>query len=46
MTPNEQAMIDYFANGIIPASDILWWIAIVAIGAIALWQARVFISKF
>lgn len=39
-------MVDYFAGGIIPASDILWWVVILAVSAYALYQARTFISKF
>lgn len=46
MTPNEQALADYFAGGIIPGSDILWWATILIVAAVALWQARIFISKF
>jgi hypothetical protein len=43
---NAQVMVDYFANGFIPNSDILYMVVIVAVAAIALWQARVFVAKF
>lgn len=42
-----QAAYDaYFASGIIPASDIAYIIAIFVVGALALWSARTFVSKF
>jgi hypothetical protein len=39
-------MVSFFENGIVPASEIMWMVVILIIGAIALWQARVFVHKF
>jgi hypothetical protein len=43
---NADVMASYFSNGYIPASDIMYMVVIVAVAAIALWQARVFVAKF
>jgi hypothetical protein len=43
---NAEVMVSYFQNGFIPNSDILYMVVIVAVAAIALWQARVFVAKF
>lgn len=42
----QAAYTAYFADGIIPGSGIAYAIAIILIAAIALWQARNFVSKF
>lgn len=36
----------YFAEGIIPGSAVVYAIVILVVAAIALWQARAFVSKF
>lgn len=43
---NADVMVNYFHGGFIPGSDILYMVVIVAVAAIALWQARVFVAKF
>ncbi|MDG6244944.1 MAG: hypothetical protein QCH31_11255 [Methanolobus sp.] len=36
----------YWANSPLPAADILWMVVILIVAILALWQARVFVSKF
>lgn len=43
---NAEVMVNYFQDGFIPSGDIMYMVVIVVVGAIALWQARVFVSKF
>jgi len=42
----QAAYNEYFANGIIPGSDIAYIVVILLVAGLALWQARVFVSKF
>ncbi|WP_019178524.1 hypothetical protein [Methanomassiliicoccus luminyensis] len=35
-----------FAEGLFPNSEMLFFIAVLVVAAIALWQARTFVSKF
>ncbi|MDW5563871.1 MAG: hypothetical protein SA339_11640 [Methanomassiliicoccus sp.] len=42
----QAAYNQYFASGIIPASDIAYIVVILIVAALALWQARTFASKF
>jgi hypothetical protein len=42
----QAAYNDYFASGIIPASDIAYIVVILVVAGLALWQARSFVSKF
>lgn len=42
----QAAYNSYFGSGVIPASDIVYVIVILVVAAIALWQARAFVSKF
>jgi len=36
----------YWAKSFIPAADIMWMVLILILAIIALWQARIFVSKF
>lgn len=42
---NWSAMIDYFADGIIPYSEYLWMVTIVAVSAYALYKAKKMVSE-
>lgn len=37
---------DYFASGIVPASDIMYIVVILLVAGLALWKARTFVAKF
>ena len=41
-----EAYNTYWANSVIPAGDVLWMVFILVLAVIALWQARIFVSKF
>jgi hypothetical protein len=37
---------DYFANGVVPASDVMYIVVILAVAGLALWMARTFVARF
>lgn len=41
-----EAYNEYWVNSFIPNADIMWMVLILILAVIALWQARVFVSKF
>lgn len=36
----------YWANSFIPEAKIIWMVLILILAIVALWQARIFVSKF
>ncbi|WP_292388026.1 hypothetical protein [Methanosarcina sp. UBA5] len=36
----------YWAKSFIPEANILWMVLILILAIVALWQARIFVSKF
>ena len=43
---NAEVLVNYFHNGLVPSSDMLYIVIILVIAAIALWQARTMVAKF
>ena len=43
---NADVLVNYFHNGLVPSSDMLYMVIILVIAAIALWQARTMVAKF
>lgn len=41
-----EAYHEFWSSALLPYSEYLWMIVILAIALAALWQARVFVSKF
>lgn len=41
-----EAYHEFWANALLPYSEYLWMAVILVIALTALWQARIFVSKF
>jgi hypothetical protein len=45
MIDNWEATMEYFSDGVIPYSQYVWIVAIVALGIFALWKSRRMVSE-